>query len=103
MEDAGFCVETRRMRLFCLKYVRCQLPGKRVWGGRGTFTTIVGFSRSSIGSPEAPRLRFLESDDETWSLAILFSEPSEVGVRIPDIGRDASDVGQTREGMLRGY
>jgi hypothetical protein len=36
-----------------------------------------------------PRFRFVEFDSDT--LSRQFSEPSELGVRIPDLGRDASD------------
>ena len=66
-----------------------------------TLMTMVGLRRSSIGRTEPSCFRFLtpeEDDAGPSSKGVLleeFNDASDVGVRMPDLGRDASEFRPT--------
>lgn len=72
---------------------RRQLEDSRKGGSptSRTLTTMVGLRRSSINILEAPYLLSRESGRGSSSWQLLFNDASDVGVRMPDLDRVASE------------
>jgi hypothetical protein len=100
VKDAGFHMDVGWVRLYEAPVSHEIMVLNKSLAFR-TLTTMVGLRRSSIGRIGALRLRPLESEywgSSSWQL--LFNDASEVGVRMPDLDRDASECRAAWEDIL---